>query len=110
MPSQRLAQQAIKLPPRYRLIKDNQRTLKCTHGKKNVPCLTRFRVKEIEPGVYNRTCPVCKQVSYFQLVLSGGEHEGLPLLRFHWLTKQEADSIESAFLATTVDIGICRNR
>lgn len=112
MPSQRLIERAMRLPPKYRVIKDNQRTLLCTHGKgkKAKPCLTRFRVKEFYPGVYDRVCPTCGETSYFELFKSGGVDPAtnLPLLRFKWLTKQEADSIESAFLANTVDVGLWR--
>ena len=51
MANQRLINQAIKLSVPYKLIKDNQRVLKCSYDtpKGLKPCLTRFRVKIIEP-------------------------------------------------------------
>ncbi len=108
VPSQRMIERAMKLPPVYAMIKDNQRTLLCKRGK--VPCLTRFRIKAPEPGVQTRQCPSCGEVSYFVLrETSQRNADGLVLLRFQWITSKEAHSIEQASLAECVDIGISRN-
>lgn len=106
MASQRHLDQAIKLPVLYKLIKDNQRTLKCSYDtpKGAKPCLTRFRVKIIEPDVYERKCPKCNQVSYFQLIETGTVVDGLRLLRFKWITKKTADKMSAAFLKDCVDL------
>lgn len=112
MPSQRMRERAIILPPKYAMIKDNQRTLLCkrTINGKTVPCLTRFRIKAPEPGVQSRTCPSCGKVSYFVLRLTSQRtSDDLQLLRFQWITSKEAHSIEQASLQECIDLGISRN-
>lgn len=108
MVNQRAIERAMRLPPTHKLIKDNQRTLLCKRGK--TPCLTRIRIKVIEPGLFNRTCPKCGKVSWFTLVeVSGRSKDGLPLLRFHWVTTEEAHSMERASADECIDLGIARS-
>lgn len=100
-------ERATKLTGVWRLIKDNQRTLKCRRG--NTPCLTRFRVKEVEPGFYSRACRSCGGMSWFKLEPTGMvDGTGLKLLRFRWSDAKEAASVEAASIAEYVDLGISR--
>jgi len=109
--NQRASDRAFKMPVKYRLIRDNQRTLKCMYDtpKGIKPCLTKFRVKIVEPGVYERECKNCHRISYFALVETGKEVDGLKLLRFNWLTPRAASLLRKAALEDTVDLGIARN-
>lgn len=103
---------AYKMPKRWTLIKDNQRVLKCYYqtAKGMKPCLTKFRVKLVEPGFYTRVCPQCGQTSWFKLEETEQVKDGLPALRFRWATQQEAEEAWEREEETIVDLGIARNQ
>lgn len=110
MGNRRLAERAMKLPKEYRMIKDNQRVLKCSYGtgKGRKPCLTRIRVREVEPGFYSRTCSNCGTVWWFELIETGQVIDGLKCLRFQWRSEQYVNEQMARFKEDTVDIGIAR--
>jgi hypothetical protein len=106
MSSARQRARAFKMPQRWFLIKDNQRVLPCKRGKK--PCLTRIRVRTVEPGPQSRKCPSCGTVHWFNLVETTQVRDGLTGLRFKWATEDKVRREVDDFLSQTEDIGISR--
>lgn len=74
--------------PTWRLVKDNQRQLKCHPSIK-------VRVKVLEPGIQSRWCERCQDWRYFVLE-SVPDERFANCLRLRWLTTLEAERYVNA--------------
>ena len=87
--------------------------LTCKRGK--TPCLTRIRIRTVEPGFQERVCPSCGESSWFELrpttqVKPGPDGEQIGL-RFQWADEADVKQQVAEFLiGQAVDIGIARNQ